>query len=79
MSHIRPESSVSLYILAAAAVAVFTLFTTFEPSFHQIEVNASEIKNLKDIQRDYLKHMISVQSSLSRIEGRLDATISRDR
>ena len=76
---IKPESPVSLIVVAAVVVAIFTIFTTFEPSFHQIEVNASEIKNLKDSQRDYLEHMISVQSSLSRIEGRLDATISRDR
>lgn len=83
---IKPESNVSLIILAAVVVAIFTLFTWVEPSFKQIEVNASEIKsnstgietNRRD-QREILKHMIKVSGALQRIEGRLDATISQGR
>lgn len=78
---IKPESSVSLIILAALAVAFFTLVTWVEPSFQQIEVNAAEIRsnssdihNIQSTQKDYLKHMIDVTNSLSRIEGRLDAS-----
>lgn len=85
MSHImKPESPVSLVILAAVVMALFTLFTTFEPSFQQIKLNRSEIRtnssdieSIKETQKDYLKHMISVSKALSRIEGRLDATTIR--
>ena len=69
---IKPESPVSLMVLAAVIVGTFTLFTTFEPSFQQIEVNAAEIENIKEVQKDYLEHMIKVTNSLSRIEGRLE-------
>ena len=83
---IKPESSVSLLIMGAVVVAIFTIFTTVEPSFKQIEVNASQITtNAGDIeviqstQREYIKYMIKITSALSRIEGRLDATISQGR
>ena len=83
---VKPESPVSLLILAAVVMALFTLFTTFEPSFQQIKINATEIRSnssdidsVKEIQKDYLDHMISVSKSLSRIEGRLDATVTQGR
>ncbi len=86
MSHIRPESSVSLIVFAAIIVSAFTLFTTFDPAFKQIEVNAAQIsthtgdiEDLQGVQRDYLKHMLEVSSALSRIEGRLDSRSYRDR
>ena len=82
---IKPESSVSLIILAAVVMAIFTLFITVEPSFQQIEVNRAKIKSNRSLidagitdQRAILKHLITVSGALQRIEGRVEgSTISQ--
>lgn len=76
---IKSDTPVSLFVLGAVVMAVFALYTSFEPDFKQIEVNASEIRSnkedlneLKITQKAIFKHMIEVTNSLSRIEGRLE-------
>ena len=83
---IKSDTPVSIFVLGAVVMGVFALYTTFEPDLKQIEVNASEIRSnrddlneLKITQKAIFEHMIEVTNSLSRIEGRLDATISQGR
>lgn len=78
---IRQESAVSLFVLGAVIMGIFGAYTTFEPNFRQIEVNASEIRSnqktldeLKTTQKAIFKQLIEVSQSLARIEGHLDAT-----
>jgi len=75
---IKSESPVSLFVLGAVVMAIFAIYTTFEPSFTQINVNKAEIRSnqkelneLKITQKAIFKHMIENKASLSRIEGRL--------
>ena len=78
------KSVITVEVVAALFVATFTIFLTIEPLFTKTEVNSSQIdSNSTDIKvnarnnKEILTLMIKATSSLSRVEGKVDAIISQ--
>ncbi len=79
MKEITPETSVSLLILAAVVVTLFSAYQAFSPELTQISLNKDQIHNHSEMLQDLRGyqvttnlHLLKISNAVSRIEGKLE-------